>query len=99
MASSVLCGPKLSMCGIVLGIWGVIMLVLVGVFFYIHSAILLQNVPFESNLTNIHETYEKVAVNCFIGAAVYFVIAVFSGCQSCMNRHRSQYGRFGNNVQ
>uniref|UniRef100_UPI00358F0DF5 ribonuclease kappa-B-like n=1 Tax=Myxine glutinosa TaxID=7769 RepID=UPI00358F0DF5 len=95
MVSFVLCGPKLSMCGIVLSIWGVIMLVLLGVFFHIHSAILIDDVPLtgnyfisSSNITEIYDMYEKVAMNCFIAAAVYLVIGIFSGCQICMNRQR-----------
>ncbi|CAI9552057.1 unnamed protein product [Staurois parvus] len=38
MASLLCCGPKLAACGIVLSVWGVIMLVLLGIFFNIHSA-------------------------------------------------------------
>ena len=31
-----ICGPKLSLCGVVLSIWGIIQLSIMGVFFYIN---------------------------------------------------------------
>ncbi|XP_065426696.1 ribonuclease kappa isoform X1 [Chrysemys picta bellii] len=46
MASLLCCGPKLAACGIVLSAWGVIMLILLGIFFNVHSAILIEDVPF-----------------------------------------------------
>uniref|UniRef100_M3XKF3 Uncharacterized protein n=1 Tax=Latimeria chalumnae TaxID=7897 RepID=M3XKF3_LATCH len=46
MVSLLCCGPKLAACGIVLSIWGVIMLILLGIFFNVHSAVLIEDVPF-----------------------------------------------------
>ena len=31
-----ICGPKLSLCGVVLSIWGIVQLSIMGVFFYIN---------------------------------------------------------------
>ncbi|XP_040513132.1 ribonuclease kappa isoform X1 [Gallus gallus] len=46
MVSLLCCGPKLAACGIVLSAWGVVMLVLLGIFFNVHSAVLIEDVPF-----------------------------------------------------
>ncbi|OBS80450.1 hypothetical protein A6R68_21350 [Neotoma lepida] len=46
MASLLCCGPKLAACGIVLSAWGVIMLIMLGIFFNVHSAVLIEDVPF-----------------------------------------------------
>ncbi|XP_026176699.1 ribonuclease kappa-A [Mastacembelus armatus] len=91
-----ICGPKRAACGIVLSTWGVIMLVLLGIFFTIHSAVLIEDLP----LTNqdihqdanppqrIYDLYSKVGYNCFIAAAVYVLIGAFSCCQMRLNQQK-----------
>ncbi|XP_026072149.1 ribonuclease kappa-A-like [Carassius auratus] len=46
MASLLFYGSKLAACGLVLSIWGVIMLAMLGIFFTTHSAVLIEDVPF-----------------------------------------------------
>uniref|UniRef100_A0A8C4X0U2 Uncharacterized protein n=1 Tax=Eptatretus burgeri TaxID=7764 RepID=A0A8C4X0U2_EPTBU len=75
MASLLWCGPKLAACGLVLSIWGVIMLVLLGIFFNVHSAILLEDVPLQEkdiendDLQAVHKSYEQM--NVVPGQPVY----------------------------
>ncbi|XP_072349497.1 LOW QUALITY PROTEIN: ribonuclease kappa-B-like [Scyliorhinus torazame] len=94
MASLLCCGPKLAACGIVLSIWGVIMLVLLGIFFNIHSAVLIEDVPFtEADLKSnppqrIYRLYEQVSYNCFIAAGIYIVLGGFSFCQIRLNKRK-----------
>ncbi|XP_062903665.1 ribonuclease kappa-A [Mobula hypostoma] len=94
MASLLCCGPKLAACGIVLSIWGVIMLALLGVFFNIHSAVLIEDVPFteedfvEKSPARIYRLYEQVSYNCFIAAAIYIVLGGFSFCQIRLNKRK-----------
>ncbi|XP_072114475.1 ribonuclease kappa-A [Mobula birostris] len=94
MASLLCCGPKLAACGIVLSIWGVIMLALLGVFFNIHSAVLIEDVPFteedfvENSPARIYRLYEQVSYNCFIAAAIYIVLGGFSFCQIRLNKRK-----------
>ncbi|KAG8441490.1 hypothetical protein GDO86_007018 [Hymenochirus boettgeri] len=96
MVSLLCCGPKLAACGIVLSIWGVIMLVLLGIFFNVHSAVLIEDVPFtEADLfedqkppTKLYGLYEQVSYNCFIAAAIYVVIGGFSFCQVRLNKRK-----------
>ncbi|KAK3550428.1 hypothetical protein QTP86_025158 [Hemibagrus guttatus] len=55
MPSLLFCGPKLAACGIVLSIWGVIMLAMLGIFFSAKSAVLIEDVPFtEEDIINEH---------------------------------------------
>lgn len=71
MASLLCCGPKLAACGIVLSAWGVIMLVMLGIFFNVHSAVLIEDVPFtekdfENGPNNIYILYEQVRPVCVL---------------------------------
>uniref|UniRef100_A0A8C8HDL1 Uncharacterized protein n=1 Tax=Oncorhynchus tshawytscha TaxID=74940 RepID=A0A8C8HDL1_ONCTS len=53
MPSLLFCGPKMAACGIVISIWGVIMLVMLGIFFSAKSAVLIEDVPFtEEDIRN-----------------------------------------------
>jgi hypothetical protein len=50
-----LCGPKLSLCGVVLSIWGIIQLSIMGVFFYINSVALIEDINLEESYTRSGE--------------------------------------------
>ncbi|KAL4631398.1 ribonuclease kappa-B [Arapaima gigas] len=94
MASLLFCGPKLAACGIVISIWGVVMLVLLGIFFTIHSGVLIEDVPFteedmQKDLNSpqaIYTLYNQVGYNCFIAAGIYVLIAGLSLCQVRLNK-------------
>uniref|UniRef100_A0A8C1G4E9 Ribonuclease, RNase K a n=3 Tax=Cyprinus carpio TaxID=7962 RepID=A0A8C1G4E9_CYPCA len=96
MASLLFCGPKLAACGLVLSIWGVIMLAMLGIFFTTHSAVLIEDVPFTEKdmedgptaLQNIYNLYNQVGYNCFIAAAIYVGIGFLSFCQVRLNKRK-----------
>lgn len=95
MASLLFCGPKLAACGLVLSIWGVIMLAMLGIFFTTHSAVLIEDVPFtedmhnqETQLQGIYKLYNQVGYNCFIAAAIYVAIGLLSFCQVRLNKRK-----------
>ncbi|XP_051507077.1 ribonuclease kappa-A-like [Myxocyprinus asiaticus] len=96
MASLLFCGPKLAACGLVLSIWGVIMLAMLGIFFTTHSAVLIEDVPFteedmhnpETALQDIYKLYNQVGYNCFIAAAIYVFIGFLSFCQVRLNKRK-----------
>ncbi|KAM9400747.1 ribonuclease kappa-A-like [Salvelinus alpinus] len=98
MVSCLFCGPKLAACGIVISIWGVIMLAMLGIFFTTHSAVLIEDVPFkEEDMYNdqepphtIYGLYNQVGYNCFIAAGIYVLVAALSFCQIKLN-HRKEY--------
>uniref|UniRef100_UPI00358FB657 ribonuclease kappa n=1 Tax=Myxine glutinosa TaxID=7769 RepID=UPI00358FB657 len=99
MASLLWCGPKLAACGLVLSIWGVVMLVLLGIFFNVHSAILLEDVPFQEkdidddNLEAVHKAYEQVSYSCFLTAGMYVLLGLLSACQARLNRRKQMLGQ------
>ncbi|XP_012868881.1 PREDICTED: ribonuclease kappa [Dipodomys ordii] len=93
MASLLCCGPKLAACGIVLSAWGVIMLIMLGIFFNVHSAVLIEDVPFtekdfENGPQSIYHLYEQVSYNCFIAAGLYLLLGGFSLCQVRLNKRK-----------
>ncbi|XP_071656258.1 ribonuclease kappa [Patagioenas fasciata] len=93
MVSLLCCGPKLAACGLVLSAWGVVMLVLLGIFFHAHSAVLIDDVPFteddfKDGPERIYRLYEQVGTNCFIAAAFYAVLGGFSFCQNRLNKRK-----------
>ncbi|XP_062993576.1 ribonuclease kappa [Elgaria multicarinata webbii] len=93
MVSLLCCGPKMAACGIVLSAWGVIMLVLLGIFFNVHSAVLIEDVPttdedFQGGPDKIYALYNQVSYNCFIAAGLYVLLGFFSFCQVRLNKRK-----------
>ncbi|XP_041638385.1 ribonuclease kappa-A-like [Cheilinus undulatus] len=92
----VICGPKQAACGIVISLWGVIMLSMLGIFFITHSAVLIEDVPVtEDDLhqdgnppQRVYQLYDKVGYNCIIAAAIYVFIGAFSCCQMRLNKQK-----------
>lgn len=83
----------MAACGIVLSAWGVIMLVLLGIFFNVHSAVLIEDVPtteedFADGTKKIYGLYEQVSYNCFIAAGLYVLLGGFSFCQVRLNKRK-----------
>nr|XP_020442897.1 ribonuclease kappa [Monopterus albus] len=98
MPSLLFCGPKMAACGIVISIWGVIMLAMLGIFFSTKSAVLIEDVPFTDKdiqedanpPQRIYNLYNQVGINCFIAAAIYVVVGAVSLCQVRLNK-RQEY--------
>ncbi|KAM7373877.1 hypothetical protein PAMP_006567 [Pampus punctatissimus] len=98
MPSLLFCGPKMAACGIVISIWGVIMLAMLGIFFTAKSAVLIEDVPFtEADIhndknppQNIYSLYNQVGLNCFIAAGIYVAVGAISLCQVRLNK-RQEY--------
>ena len=92
-----LCGPKLSLCGVVLSAWGIVQLSLMGVFFYINSVALIEDIPLpKEEYDNIKDLrrdidmgYVQNAQNCWIAALLYLVTLCFSAQQFWMNSRAS----------
>ncbi|XP_022815609.1 ribonuclease kappa-like [Spodoptera litura] len=91
-----ICGPKLSLCGLVLSVWGIIQLTLMGVFYYIRAVALLEDLPLEEHhhsmesfITNVETGYTQNAYNCWIAALLYVITLVVSGHQFWMNNRSS----------
>ncbi|XP_019747480.1 ribonuclease kappa-B-like [Hippocampus comes] len=79
MPSLLFCGPKMAACGMVISIWGVIMLVR-------KQDVLiccLQHSPSS-------DPHSQVGINCFSAAAVYVAVGAVSLCQVRLNK-RQEY--------
>ena len=92
-----ICGPKLSLCGVIISAWGIVQLSLMGVFFYTNSVALVEDVPMEEEYSNEHDMitdleagYQQNALNCWIAALLYLVTLCVSVQQFWMN-NRSTY--------
>ncbi|XP_071560595.1 ribonuclease kappa-B [Temnothorax nylanderi] len=91
------CGPKYALCGLVLSVWGIFQLLFMGVFFYVRSVALVEDLPLgEKNFTSIDEFYKVVdrgytqnAYNCWIAACIYVLTFLFSGHQFYLNSRSS----------
>ncbi|XP_078527224.1 ribonuclease kappa isoform X2 [Lissotriton helveticus] len=71
--------------------------ILLGVFFNMHSSVLIHDVPItekdfedEHPPENIYRLYEQVSYNCFIAAAMYLALGAFSWWQIRL-RNREKY--------
>ena len=85
-----LCGPKLSLCCSVISVWGIIQFILLGIFFYIQSAPLLDDFSLseeaeKEDITkftdDLKDAFHVRAINCWIAAALYVALLIFSGIQ------------------
>ncbi|XP_028409050.1 ribonuclease kappa-B-like isoform X2 [Dendronephthya gigantea] len=74
-----ICGPKLSNCCFVLSIWGIILLVFLGIFFQIKSVALREDISEFGD-------YKKTSRNCFIAAGLYLVTLAIAGHQKWSNQ-------------
>ncbi|EFN85218.1 ribonuclease kappa [Harpegnathos saltator] len=92
-----ICGPKYALCGLVLSVWGIFQLLLMGVFFYIRSVALVEDLPLgNKNFTSLEHFYKVAdrgymqnAYNCWIAACIYVLTFLFSGHQFYLNSRSS----------
>ncbi|XP_017466723.1 PREDICTED: ribonuclease kappa-B [Rhagoletis zephyria] len=87
-----ICGPKLSLCGLIISVWGIIQLVLMGVFFFIHSVALIEDLPIGEEFHSVEEfytaanaAYNQNAYNCWIAACIYVLTLLLSAQQFYVN--------------
>ncbi|XP_012277628.1 ribonuclease kappa-B [Orussus abietinus] len=92
-----ICGPKYALCGLVLSVWGIIQLLFMGVFFYVRSVALVEDLPLEGKVfetkdefyTEADRGYTQNAYNCWIAACIYVLTFLFSGHQFYVNSRSS----------
>ncbi|XP_023221020.1 ribonuclease kappa-B-like [Centruroides sculpturatus] len=97
MALFRICGPKLSVCCSVLSIWGIIMLVLMGIFLYCKSVAFVEDLAIDERnhttrnelLLNADNLYKQAAYNCWVAACLYIISLAVSVHQYFMNRQAS----------
>ncbi|XP_066996481.1 ribonuclease kappa-B [Anabrus simplex] len=89
------CGPKLSLCGLIISVWGIFQLVLMGIFYKIRSVALSEDLPGvdeEAKFTDMNDFlrhaddgYDMNAYNCWIAAGLYVITLLVSGHQFYVN--------------
>ncbi|XP_029677116.1 ribonuclease kappa [Formica exsecta] len=93
-----ICGPKYALCGLILSVWGIFQLLLMGVFFYVRSVALVEDLPLGeetvfTSLDNFYDVmdrgYTQNAYNCWIAACIYVLTFLFSGHQFYLNSRSS----------
>ncbi|XP_053596830.1 ribonuclease kappa [Microplitis mediator] len=91
------CGPKYALCGLIISTWGIIQLLLMGIFFYVKSVALIEDLPLDSHeYSSPAKFYDDVdrgfihnAYNCWIAACLYLLTLFFSAHQFYMNSRTS----------
>ncbi|CAH1116339.1 unnamed protein product [Phaedon cochleariae] len=90
------CGPKLSLCGLIISTWGIIQLALMGIFYYIGAVALAEDIPeveFHGNLdqfyTSVDKGFQQNAYNCWIAALLYLITLAVSAHQFWANNRSS----------
>ncbi|XP_022902319.1 ribonuclease kappa-B [Onthophagus taurus] len=90
------CGPKLSLCGLILSVWGIVQLTLMGIFYYTHSVALAEDLPLGHDFetaddfyTAANTAYAQNAYNCWIAACIYLITLAVAGHQFWMNSRSS----------
>merc|ERR1711962_266382 len=85
-------GPKCSGCCFCVAVWGVIMFILMGVFFQIKAPALRDDIsPVSDSKEDVYAAYESSAYNCYITAGIYAAVVAFSGWQVMVNQKMSEY--------
>ncbi|XP_076751011.1 ribonuclease kappa [Xylocopa sonorina] len=91
-----ICGPKYALCGLILSVWGIIQLLLMGIFFYTKSVALVEDLPLEGTFERAtifyaaaDRGYKQNAYNCWIAACIYVLTFLFSGHQFYINSRSS----------
>ncbi|CAH8458001.1 unnamed protein product [Schistosoma bovis] len=93
-----LVGPKCSVVLLLLSVWGILMLLLMGVFARVNSVAFSEDIPLNETAwaasgyapLHVEEAYVMVSNNCFIAAGIYVVLLIFSGVQYYFNK-RANY--------
>lgn len=90
--SARVCGPKCSICCALLSVWGIVMLGIMGILFYVGSPILAEDVTANwDDDEQVVQAYKTVGVNCWIAAAIYIGILGISLQQFWMSKKRAAY--------
>ncbi|XP_044265358.1 ribonuclease kappa [Tribolium madens] len=94
-----ICGPKLSLCGLILSVWGIVQLGLMGIFYHFHSVALAEDLPeveppehvadLDKFYSEIDRGFTQNAYNCWIAALLYLVTLAISVHQFWANNRSS----------
>ncbi|KAG7157966.1 Ribonuclease kappa-B-like 1 [Homarus americanus] len=87
------CGYKLSLCVLIISVWGLFQLLIMGVFFYTENASFLEDLPIDGTFENtknymdlVRRGFKTNAFNCFIAACLYIATLGVSAWQFYLNQ-------------
>lgn len=97
MALTRVCGPKCSMCCLVLSVWGIIQLLLMGIFLRIKAPAFVEDLPIVEedweheglSAEYIDRLFEQLSTNCFIASGMYVATLVLSVVMWKVNQRAS----------
>ena len=76
-----LCGPKLTNCCFVLSVWGLLMMLIMGLLFRVESVALLEDLPRATMNETTSELYQTTSNSCFVVAGLYGAVLVLCSYQ------------------
>lgn len=85
-----MCPPKCALCCLLLGIWGFVQLIVMGILYYFKAVPLFEDLGVEeftnfSDLKQFYDyvdlQYEHAAYNCWIAALIYFIVVSYSAAR------------------
>ena len=89
------CGMKLSLCCSIISVWGIVQFILLGIFFLIEAAPLLNDLNIDDDYQNkqdfensLKSAYNQRAYNCWIAAFFYVGLLAFAGSQFMIHQKR-----------
>ncbi|KAI4468472.1 zinc finger c2h2 superfamily [Holotrichia oblita] len=86
------CGPKLSLCGLILSVWGILQLTLMGVFYYIRSVALAEDVPgLEEHFESLEEFYAAADAG-YTQVYINYLIKFYQATHNQISRMRTIAG-------
>jgi len=74
------CGPKCSYCCLVVSVWGIIMLLILGILFSSKARALIRDAP-DNSVSGMN----TAAMSCYIAAGIYVVTTLISVWQIRLN--------------
>lgn len=91
-----ICGPKQSICWMVIAVWGVVQLIFMGIFLMVKSPAFAEDLPFTDQLiidnqkngtlsSYLDDVYSQASTNCFIAGAMYVGVFAFAFIQHRLN--------------
>ena len=100
-----LCGPKMSLFGLCLSIWGIIQLSLMSLALYSRNVTFIEDLDWlnetmpdylnvTAQLDNLEYAYDVGSFNCMIAAILYGVTLLISGHQYWLNTRSVRTNRY-----
>ncbi|KAG0726992.1 Ribonuclease kappa [Chionoecetes opilio] len=92
------CGYKLSLCLVVISVWGIVQLLVMAGLLYFEAGAFFEDLHLESSydskenfITDVAKGFKNCSFNCFIAACLYIVTLGVSGWQFYLNQKTTNH--------